>query len=740
MTASPAPQIEPQTPLDQALEYNRRGWPVFPCREAPEDVVDSITGEVETRGAKTPLIPNGLNGATLNAPLIGRLWARHPTAMIGIPTGEKIGAWVLDIDVPPGHEDGRLWLAEMEAIHGPLPETRTATTASGGRHFYWKYTAEVKNRAAVGPGVDLRGAGGYVIAPGSVMADGRCYTWDNDALIAEAPDWLMQLVTPRQAPPVATTTYTHADSGSADRYTEVSVADELRSLASQPPGGRGALVNATAYRLGRFVGANLLNRAEAEAGLFAAAQSNGIVTKDGEREVRAKIRRGLDAGMRDPKQIPEPEVHRDDTRPLDPAALDRFVRNSVSKQQSTADDDRVAANDNVPPGLSIFEWTVDRFVGEAPAVEWLVDGVIPLGVPGMVSAAGDTGKSFALLELHRRIAFGSAKLASPVFGGKVVAEGTSVMITSEDDAGEVHRRISAIDPKGDRHSGSGKRMIVVPLPSAGGARAFWREDRKLGLIETDEFKRICDQLSTVSDLRLVTFDPLASFAHLPLNEDPTAGQFVCSSLARLAAETKSTILVAHHMRKSKAPIESLADAREAIRGSTALVDGLRVAYAMWPADEAKAKAACKQIGVTWQPNRIVLGGIVKANGPARRILSTYARGENGLLVDRTAATGSSSFDQVDLRTALVIAVEAAAAVGAPFTKTGTSGLFEMRERLPDELRGLAKGKLDMLAAQALERGEIVRAAARGEKTAKWLDVPGGMFAVGLGTFTAGAPR
>lgn len=405
----------------------------------------------------------------------------------------------------------------------------------------------------------------------------------------------------------------------------------------------------------------------------------------------------------------------------------------------------LAANDNAPipaepQELSIFEWTVDRFVGEAPAVEYLVDGVIPLGVPGMVSAAGDTGKSFALLELHRRVAFGSSIYAPPIFGGKVVGEGVSVMITSEDDANEVHRRIAALDDKGERFSGVGKRMIVVPLPSAGGARAFWKEDRKLGLVETDEYKRICDQLRRIPDLRLVTFDPLASFAHLPLNEDPTAGQFVCSSLAQLASESNATVLVAHHMRKSKAPIETLADAREAIRGSTALVDGLRLAYAMWPADEARAKRTCKSLGIQYQPNRIVLGGVVKANGAARRIMSTYARSDSGLLVDKTSGLGSAAPPQADLMAALVIAVEAAAAAGSPFTKTGASGLYDMRERLPEELRGLAKGKLDALASQALERGEIVRAAARGEKTAKWLDVPGGMFAIGLGNFAAGTPR
>lgn len=400
-----------------------------------------------------------------------------------------------------------------------------------------------------------------------------------------------------------------------------------------------------------------------------------------------------------------------------------------------------AANDNKAPaaGLDIYDWTVDRFVGDPPPVEYLVDGVIPLGVPGMVSAMGDTGKSFALLELHRRVAFGQGTFAPDVFGGKVAAMGTSVMITSEDDAGEVHRRIAALDQKGERFGPDGRKMIVVPLPSAGGAMAFWREDKKSGLIETEEFKRIRDQLRKIDDLRLVTFDPLASFAHLPLNEDPAAGQFVCTSLSRLATETGATVLVAHHMRKTQKPIENLGDARDAIRGSTALVDGLRLAYALWPADEARGKRVCKSLGEEYATNRVVLGGVVKANGPAKRIVSTLVRNSHGLLVDKTAALGATAPDQGDLRAALVVAVEAAAASGQPFTKTGSTGLYAMRERLPAELRGLSRHRIEGLAAGAIESGDIQLCLASGT-TAKWLDVPGGHFSMGLGEFRKGATR
>jgi hypothetical protein len=149
------------------------------------------------------------------------------------------------------------------------------------------------------------------------------------------------------------------------------------------------------------------------------------------------------------------------------------------------------------------------------------------------AAMGDTGKSFLMLELCRRVAFGESKFASPIFGGPVVREGTAVFLTAEDNEGTVHRRIDAIDPKEARLTAKGDRLLVLPLPSFGGAKAFWKHD-KTGLQETDDYKRFAEALHKLRDVEIVCIDPLASFSHAPINEDPAAGQFVCSSLANLA--------------------------------------------------------------------------------------------------------------------------------------------------------------------------------------------------------------
>ncbi|MFU0504135.1 bifunctional DNA primase/polymerase [Pseudaminobacter sp. NGMCC 1.201702] len=313
------------TMLDVALSYSSSGIPVFPCREKDEETsdFDPETGELIVLKAKTPRLGNGFKGATKSERLVRELWKRDPDSMIGIPTGEQMGAWVLDVDMHKD-DDGNVingfeTLAILESQNGPLPRTAVAQTAGGGEHHYFAYVPGVRNRGRLGAGLDVRGSGGYVVAPGSRLATGAEYAWvdyDGDGLppLPEAPAWLLDLVLPA-APaaqsPAYPTDYTYTPGDNAV-YVERSVSAELSELATTPQGGRGQAVNRSAYNLGTFVGAGALSRQEAEAGLFDAAYANGVVAKDGEKEIRAKIRRGLDAGMKHPRSIPAPAVG-DDT-------------------------------------------------------------------------------------------------------------------------------------------------------------------------------------------------------------------------------------------------------------------------------------------------------------------------------------------------------------------------------------------------------------------------------------------
>jgi hypothetical protein len=394
-----------------------------------------------------------------------------------------------------------------------------------------------------------------------------------------------------------------------------------------------------------------------------------------------------------------------------------------------------AANDNAP--YNLLRFTSSRFNSSPPDVQYLVDRSIEHGIPGIIPAMGDTGKSFLMLELCRRVGFGESKFASPIFGGSVVREGSAVFITAEDNEATIHRRICALDPKEARFTAKGERLIVIPLPNNGGAQAFWKQDRN-GLAVTENFKRFGDALRRLKDVELICIDPLASFSHAPINEDPGAGQFVCTSLANLAADLDATVLTAHHMRKpaQNHPIKTLSDAREAIRGTTALVDGMRLGYALWPVEEQEARNICKELGRPYSANSVVRGGVVKANGPASRLISTYVRDTTGLLIDCSALLRSSAPKQYELSSLLRVVIADAAIDGQPFTRTGLSGLFARRASMPQELR-VSRAKLEMTAEALLDTGDIVLCLAPNSTTTKWLDVPRGPFARGVGEFRVG---
>jgi hypothetical protein len=113
---------------------------------------------------------------------------------------------VLDIDGP----EGRQTLRELEARHGALPATIEAITGNG-RHLYWCWSTgtEIRNAQCRDdmPGIDWRGNGGYVMAPPSIHPSGRVYAWNVDGSdeFADAPDWLIDLVTSKSGSDVPAT-------------------------------------------------------------------------------------------------------------------------------------------------------------------------------------------------------------------------------------------------------------------------------------------------------------------------------------------------------------------------------------------------------------------------------------------------------------------------------------------------------------------------------------------------------
>ncbi|MET0439188.1 MAG: AAA family ATPase [Devosia sp.] len=303
-------------------------------------------------------------------------------------------------------------------------------------------------------------------------------------------------------------------------------------------------------------------------------------------------------------------------------------------EPSTIDDD------SAPPdalGFCITDWSTDRFYGDAPPIQWLCEGTIPQGVPALFAAMGGVGKSFIALDLALEIAaavaFGQERR---VLGGKVLASGSVLVLNAEDSKDSVHRRLAAIDTGGRREGANGK-VFIVPLPEVGGPMPLVAGGPG-AFLKTDKFEALLGQLERIPDLRLIIIDPLQAFVTADITKDPAAGQFMWSAFAEICARTGATVLACHHMRKDgAAKIVTADDARETIRGSTALVDGARATYALWAACDEDTQRICAEAGVEPQRKRVVHGAVVKANDQHDLEIHTYVRADNGLLMDATDA-------------------------------------------------------------------------------------------------------
>jgi len=178
--------------------YGQRGYLVFPLHSIENGGCSCGRVVCEAPG-KHPRIVQWPENATTLTGMIRSWWRRWPEANIGLVTGEASGLVVLDVD--PRH-GGEIALEELEKQFGDLPATVTAETGSGGRHLVFRHPGHrVPNSAgALGPGLDVRGDGGYIVAPPSLHASGRRYAWEGALHLmnmepAPMPGWLMERVT-----------------------------------------------------------------------------------------------------------------------------------------------------------------------------------------------------------------------------------------------------------------------------------------------------------------------------------------------------------------------------------------------------------------------------------------------------------------------------------------------------------------------------------------------------------------
>jgi putative DNA primase/helicase len=263
------------------LGYVARGWWVFPLLPRSKEPFPHS---------------RGLKDATTDRARVEQWRRRYPKANVAVATGPGSAIYVVDIDqAKAGFET---W-AKLEARYG-CAVTLEAETGSGGAHLVFTYPQEgvwPNTRARLGPGVDTRGAAGYVVAPPSIHPLGTAYRWcENPDDLAPVPGWLLDLLADKPAAAVAPPELPLGDY--ADAYWLAALRGEVEALLATPKGsGRNRQLHQAACRLGGLEarGANL---ALAEDALVQAAGAAG----SGTAEARRQVRNGLAFGRAHPRR------------------------------------------------------------------------------------------------------------------------------------------------------------------------------------------------------------------------------------------------------------------------------------------------------------------------------------------------------------------------------------------------------------------------------------------------------
>lgn len=151
--------------LNAALDYVKKGFFVFPCREKPGAPYQNKDNETIIPEEKTPYTSRGLNDATIDEDQIRAWWGCWPNALIGVNAG-KSGLFVVDIDVKHvnGLDTYSKWGIDDSAGFQSI-------TPSGGMHII--FTGAGKSSTNAETGIDTRGEGGYFIAPHSKILEGE---------------------------------------------------------------------------------------------------------------------------------------------------------------------------------------------------------------------------------------------------------------------------------------------------------------------------------------------------------------------------------------------------------------------------------------------------------------------------------------------------------------------------------------------------------------------------------------
>ena len=610
-----------KTKKEWAEYWHDRGFSVVPVHYNTGNGCSCSAGEDCASPGKHPAPTSWMKYQTKRADketLAFWFEGRFSDYNIGVVTGAiSNNVFAIDVDIGEG-KDGPETLHDLCMSHDDLPMTLEQKTGSGGRHYFFKAPDEQKiitGKNTLGQGIDTRGEGGFVVVAPSNHKSGNNYEIELDEPIEAAPEWITELTLQEnfhhngesQLNQSVTNMWGDVVDG-REAYMIQLILGTLRTWWAE----KGKLPTLDeliedAWPIYEYkVAARTKSLDDEKRGRKLFEQRAKYQLKRAERG-QLRILNEIEAGSETPDTvIPFP------------------VKGGEGNGLPTAS-----------PNLTISDWGMERYAGPAPEMEFLIDNILPVRVPGLLAAVGGLGKSYILLDLCMKVAGGDQALhQEKALGGSILKNGKVVFLGAEDSADSIHRRLESIAGPNLAQRAAGN-LFVVPLPDAGGPVALIQNAMGQYTV-TPQYLDIRQQLIDLGNIALVVIDPLQAFAHADINTDPAAGQFWWTLMSELCVSINANVIIAHHMRKEGTfSIKKSAQAREAIRGTTALVDGARWVYGLWAMPEQDEVIIANQLDFESGQGQCVMGGIVKINDAADKSTRTFIRSEQGLLIDRT---------------------------------------------------------------------------------------------------------
>jgi KaiC/GvpD/RAD55 family RecA-like ATPase len=493
-------------------------WPVFACGDD-----------------KQPVVATGFKAATSDRAQILAQFDRPGATMIGVPTGQRSGIVVIDVDIKEGR-DGREWL---DRNAGALPQTRTHRTRSGGLHLLFRRPdgVEIRNSASrIAAGIDVRGEGGYIIvppSPGYAVAD------DSDP--ADMPPWLIRACLRQEPPPPPPPRPQERH----ERYTQAAIDAEVLAVARAGEGTRNDTLNKAAVRLGTLVGAGQMSRGDAEAELQRAGQAAGLAP----REVAATVKSGLDFGIAHPREMPRSNGAQRPhaTAPPPPDSEADYGWEERSARGETPHGDEWETRE-APPGERKrgpaygLTWFAD--IGPSLDADDFVQGLLCDGSSAVVYGASNAGKTFWATDLALHVA------AKMTWNGRRVEQGGVIYCALEGSK----RFVNRVSAWRRQHGLVGKALPFAAVQSSVNLLAAGDKDLHK-LIET--IRQAQEELGAnaafgAMPVRLVVIDTLSrAMAGGNENAPEDMGALV-RAMDRIREETGVCVLFIHHSGKDQA--------------------------------------------------------------------------------------------------------------------------------------------------------------------------------------------